>query len=337
MHARLQSFLDDVWNNAHNILFAGPFQLNAPRAELYGDTVEHRVYSLYASGLGPSEVHATISEKTYELRLRRIKSPYKSGWVEGDNQPLAEDKAFYMWTNCMASGLKADFRIYLSPRLSVATDLFQRVLDCSAKPAPEMDDLSLFGDGDSQRKRSSDAVPPERMVDGYDLGEVVAAAKIARGNEAFKGRRDVIVVYVNKDGGRKAAGAFARRIANWPFPFNDKTPPMTQTIARGISIGAEVHGDREANAGQWRFGSSFGSVRCTLIAHALIEALRGRSLTGNDLARQHKVPLTPPEPRHGLKLIDSLKPVDAQTKTAFRQLVVQKFGANNIDVNVPWD
>lgn len=319
MHARLQSFLDDVWKNADNILFADPDPGKAPQAKLKGTTVGQRVYSLYALGEGAPAIQV-MSKEFYNNKLERIRKPANSSW-----RPQERQNGFFFWRNFAGQG-SADYRVYLNPKPVCAADVFQRILDCSAKALDvNLDDP--FDEDDVPRERHSRNIPADKKVLDRHLGEVIVTAKIALAEDAFMGRRDVIVVYVN--GGRTIAAAFARKAVTWAYQFNDSTVPMTDPIAAGISIGAEVHGNLHDRTGQWKVGVSFGHVRCNLIARALVEAVTGLPVSTIYPMDELTVPLPPATALKGN--------TSEATWVKFRLLVTLLFDRYNINANAPWD
>jgi hypothetical protein len=88
-----------------------------------------------------------------------------------------------------------------------------------------------------------------------EWSSAVMLAKIADVEEAFRGRRDLILVYLNKP--LALARDFAAHLAASVRPtwLNNDAMPMTQAVTFGISVGAEVHG-----ASQWKAAPA--SPRC---------------------------------------------------------------------------
>lgn len=296
MHTELSSFLTNVWENRENILFS--------RADETGITVEDRVYTIYAPLHGVSS--AGISQDQYGWSLDGIRKPAGSAWaIERGN---AYGDEFLVWKNGAAVSRSVDHRIYINAKLATAATVFQRILTEAARQADQ----------------HATSVPMSVMATSYQalasrgrllehLPELVVAAKIASKEAAFTGRQDLIVVYLNKYGGRALAEAFGKKIATWGSYFRNDHVPMTLRVASGISIGPE------GGADQLGAGASFGQVRCWLIARALIRAVTNTTPT----TFENKVPLRLPS-------------VPSPNRLDFNRIAGQEFQANGIDVNAPW-
>ncbi|MFN7920792.1 MAG: T3SS effector HopA1 family protein [Bryobacteraceae bacterium] len=290
MHTEMSSFLAGVWENRDVLMYGA--------ADPTGDTVEDRVYAMYAPMHGAG--NTGITKPAYNVLVNGIVAPPNSGWVVN-----RRDWA-YVWDNNSAASSNAAYRIYLNAKLPTAAALFQRIMGLAVRPpqpvhpAPNVLARPL-------------ATAYMALANRGIYGDVVAAMKIAFANEAFNGRPDIIVIYINPEGGKQIAAHLARRISGFGDLFRNDIPPMTERISWGVSIGPEVSG------AQWNVGTSFGMVRTNLIAWAMIEAVTGHA-TNNGT---HDVPLA--QPRHG-----------SPNRLTFFQLVTAKFAQYNIDVNAPW-
>ena len=301
MHIELSAFLTDVWENRDGILYRkdDPTPIaNDPT----GTTVEDRVYAVYAPQHGQAK--GAITRDRYTTAVNAIKKPPQSGWTV-DRRDWA-----FVWRNVWASQT-ADHRVYVNAKLEHAPAIFEKIMGMAVLP--------LKGPPVPPRPGQTNPVLPAHVLRTGHLtqanrghfGETVAAAKIAFAEEAFSGRPDRIVVYVNA--GPAVAAALARKIAALGNLFEHDHPPMTQRIASGISIGAEV------GAGQWSVGTSFANVRCNLIAWAMIEAVTGQATD----AGPNDVPLAAPA-------------AGSPNRLDFVRLVESKFRRQNIDVDAPW-
>ena len=321
MNTELSSFLTDVWENRDILLYGAP--------DPTGATVEDRVYTIYAPMHGGAR--AGIDQMAYDDTVRQIRPPVDSGW-----RILRSDWA-QVWTNDRAAQ-QIDCRIYVNAKLDHAAAIFTRILAMSVAPEPPRPLPPLPPRGLAP-PRPPRPTPPRQPTLSPDMiassnvalarrgrfGTVVGGAKIAWGDAAYGGRPDKIVVYLNREGGRQVALIMAQRIAALGPYFELDHVPMTQPAAPGISIGGEVHGN------QWTIGTSFGMVRCTLIARALIEAVTGRPAGGDD----HDVPLGPVPT--GRPVITPGRPGHSPNRLDFVQRVGRLFTTNGIDINAPWN
>jgi hypothetical protein len=309
MHVELSSFLTTVWENREVVMWGQP--------DPTGQTVEDRIYAIYAP-VFDGKTRTPLARQQYDASIRalpgRIATIPNSGW-----QLFRNDWAS-VWTNSRASQTVAE-RIYLNAKLDHAADIFVRIIAMSvAAPPPPAVAPPPPQIGRPLPTPPQPVVPDHVLRSGYAAlanrgryGDVVSGAKIAWTDAAFGGRPDKIVVYVNTDGGRSLASSLARRIAAFgPFFENDHVP-MTERIDAGISLGAEVSGQ------QWQIATSFGEVRCNLIARALVQAVTGQVTP--DFATN--VPVT-------------ARSLPSPDRLRFVQLVEQLFTANGIDPNNPW-
>ncbi|MEZ5351930.1 MAG: T3SS effector HopA1 family protein [Bryobacteraceae bacterium] len=293
MDTQLSSFLADVWENRDVLLYGNP--------DPTGDDVEERVYAMYAPMHGVG--NAGITKVAYDLLVNGINAPPNSGWV-----PSQRTWA-YVWDNRSAASARAGYRVYINAKLTQATQIFQRIMAMSARAPAQANPPNALP-----------VIPDHVLATSYMAlanrgiyADVIAGMKIAFAAEAFNGRPDIIVVYISDAGGRQIAAHLARRIAAMGDWFRTDIPPMTERIAWGISIGPEVSGT------QWGVATSFGQVRTTLIAWAMIEAVTGVATNGG----RHDVPLQ--MARHG-----------SPNRLTFFQLVTSKFAQYQIDANRPW-
>jgi hypothetical protein len=298
MHTELSSFLADVWENRDVTMYGNP--------DPTGDTIEDRVYSIYAPqhGIG----NAGITKDVYQARVNGILAPPNSGWR------ASQRNWAFVWDNASAASLHANYRIYVNAKPNYAVNIFQRIMQMSARPVPQAQPMP------PHLRQAMPQLPPHVAATGYmaqanrgNYADVVVGAKIAFADEAFSGRPDVIVVYLNQQGGRQLAAHLAERIANFGDFFRNDLPPMTERIAWGVSIGPEVSGQ------QWTVGTSFGMVRANLIAWAMIETVTALPTA----AGPHPVPLV-------------AHPAGSPNRLDFFRIVTNKFAQFNIDSNAPW-
>jgi hypothetical protein len=292
MHTELSSFLTQVWENREAILDFSPAGNLAK--------VRDNVYDLYAPRF--RAVEETLAQ-SYNDEVNRITAPPGSGWR------ISRRDSFFVWTNS-AANQSVSHRIYVNALPAHAPTVFRRLLECANR----------------QVSREPPPAPPgqRRPGEGMDLktayvalarrgqfGEILAGAKIAFAEEAYGGRADVIVAYLNDEAGLASVSLLAQRIASWGRFYGNDHPPMTRQLAFGISTGAEV------TRVQRDIGTSFGEVRSGLVARALSEAVTGR---------------VPPESGP----IPPARGPRSPNRLDFVQIVGRLFKAHGIDVDAPW-
>lgn len=298
MHNELNSFLTDVWENRDWILYDKP--------DPTGKTVEDRVYSLYAPMHGVRTDQ--ITPNAYDAQVNTITSPAgRTPWI------VKRRDAFFVWDNSASAAGNADYRVYVNAKHEHAVEVFKKIMHWGSDP---------IGQGPAPaapRPPNGAPIPPASLTSGYaarvargHFADVIAAAKIAFAKEAFTGRADLIVVYLNPLGGRAAALALAHRLAKLGAYYRNDHPPMTQKVHFGIAVGPEVSGT------QWQVGTSYGEVRCNLIAQAMVH-----SVTGRQRPNQHPVPV-------------GWAPVGSPNRLDFVRRVAQLFQQYGINPQAPW-
>ena len=303
MHTELSSFLTQVWENREHILVFGAHPPPTLAAVCDG------VYGMYAQNF---QVAEALAAATYEQSLRDIRKPPRSGWTGGQTRG-----GFFVWDNMTAADRSVSFRVYANAAPAHAADVFQRVLDCSCverepPTRPNAPGTSMAPSlGTSADLTTGYLARIRRRL----YGDVIVGAKVAHADEAYSGRADTIVIYLNDAAGADTPSLLAQYMATWGPFFRHDHPAMTQRIASGLSIGPEV------TMAQRRIGNSFGELRSGLIARALIEAVTGRV--------PNEVGSPIPAPRPGV--------AKSPNRQDFNRCVTRLFGEHGINVEAPWE
>jgi hypothetical protein len=250
MHASLKKFLDDVWNARADILFEP--QPNGEDRQ----TVGGRIYDLfYAPKAGVATADALHEQRMSNLRQQ-------PGWR------YSKRGSFHVWDNTGAQG-GAHGRIYLDVNTERIEDALKVVF---AAAAPDKDGPEAGG----IPRQVVDAGNSARWRRGRGLGTFICAVKAIDETELGSARADRVVLYLNSTADAEAIENFRRLFERNRFSplnavpmFGTGNPPMTQRLASGIGFGREVSGK------QWQVGTSFGEVRCNIVALALIQ-IEGR-------------------------------------------------------------
>lgn len=299
MNTELSSFLADVWENRDYILF------NAPRNP--DETIEDRVYDIYAPQHG---ITASITPEVYETQVSGITAPPLSKpWR------FRSTGGFRVADNLGAESSSVNCRIYLNVKLENAVHVFKIVLDKAKMPLYEPS-----RSGPPSLTTPSLSIPQDILSRGHlartkAMGESfegsVIGAKIAEKEQAFSGRPDIIVIYMPTE---LQAIKLAEYLAKLGPYYKNDIPAMTKRIAWGISIGAEVWGE------QWKVGTSFGGLRCNLVARALIKSVIGTDMDGKRILRKGTTP-----------------PLPSPNRLDFFNEVTKQFTMNKISITEPWN
>ena len=257
LESTLSSLVTNVWENKDALVFG---------ASKVRETIADRVYDL-CGGSQPKTQHLTVQ---YDVQLSRIESlPNLSRWKK-ERQSDAFGSYFVRFANPAASG-SAESRVYINAKREHAFDVMKALMELIPPVVKLPGGVCVTG---------MRGLPFRGRQAPREWSPAVLLVKIADVEEAFRGRRDLIVVYLNKPLAlaRDFAGELGARVrATW---LNNDSMPMTQAVTFGISVGAEVHG-----ASQWKVGTSFTEVRCALLARALVECVTGMpSATGHEQA-----------------------------------------------------
>jgi len=308
LNTELSAFLSNVWENRDWLLYGSPL---TGRKE----TIEDRVYDLYA----PEQPRtAGMTARAYKAQIDAINKPV----ISRHNWRRSIRGGFHVWDNSGCSG-SVNYRLYLNVELAQAARVFTEVMISASAPAAAFSRSMASG-------RAALAARGRREM--RDFSTVVKAAKIADEEQAFTSRPDVIVVYFSE--GRDTALAFSKRLLNGcgAACFKHDHVPMTERIASGVSMGPEVSGAR-----QWAVGTSFGEVRCNLIAKALVKCVTGKTID--------QVPDSATESRESTTFFKvfkaplsqtSLPPVGSPNRLDFFQEVGKSFQQTGIDPAAPW-
>lgn len=302
MDNSLSSFLTNVWENRYYILYTAPLKP--------GDTISERVYAMYAPKHG---ITRGITSEEYGHQLNSIVLPINWVW---DNQ-----SEFKVAKNSGARTQSIGCRIYLNVKQEHAVTVFNKIM--------EVTKVTNYHLGKTSQQpplpppigqvRTTLNIPDNVYYKG-DLARakrgnfegIVCGVKIAKPQEAYSGRADVIVVYLE---GQQQARIFAEFLATLGNYYNNDVPPMTRMINWGISIGAEP------NKNQRSEGNSFGMLRANLIGRALIKTVTGREVIGGV----------------DTNLRRAIYPsVSLPNRLNFINEVLAIFLENNISINEPW-
>lgn len=296
MHVEFSSLLTNVWENRQQILYGH---------ETLG-TIENRVYYMYAPQY---RIRATqITEATYQAQITGILAPPFSGWYFQQYTWASN------WRNRRAASDQVTYRVYVKPRLTHAAHVFQEILRISSPSQPSQAPPLPAQFVASQTSQAAYMARVRRGI----FTDVITATKIALAEQAFSGRSDRIVVYINHAGGRDAARYLGEAIARFGNYFENDHPMMTDQVASGISIAPEVTQQQNTAAGG---NFSFGSLRSTLIAWALLEVSTGRTINSGT---------------HAAPINESYLRQRAPTRIDFVRTVQAKFRTYGINVNYPW-
>lgn len=319
LHNDLSSLLTNVWENRQTILYANP-------ATPEDKTIEDRVYAFYAPN-NPID-KSGIDKATYRHRLHGITSPVgKAKWTKSIRG------VFHVWDVGGRLDSSVGYRVYLNAKPEYAVALFKHIMTIASVNAPPPPRPARLGMPMTPPKPTP--VVTEQVIRSglvakarrSDYGEGLAAVKIADENEAFTNRPDKIVVYTNTYGGQVIANMLAAQLGQITKCFNPNIPPMTQQIALGVATGPEVIGE------QWNVGTSFGEVRCNLIARALLTIVTGKS--PSDVPLSHQVPHF--SRRFNQTAVPAPFPaVASPNRLDFVNLVVKLFQDNKINPEAPW-
>src|SRR5262249_53754744 len=211
-----------------------------------------------------------------------------------------------------------------------AVDVFKRIMALASVDPQPPSPPPVPGRGVSS-PRPSLSVIRAGLVAAAQRGKYgggIAAAKIADESQGLTNRPDKIIVYTNDYGGEPIASMLATELPRDMTRSNSAIPPMTRRIAMGVSIGPEVTGT------QWNFGTSFGELRCNLIARALLQTMTGRTLESlseserkphlSGKSSQARVPVKPPV-------------TGSQNRFDFIDKVAALFIAQGIAPAAPWE
>jgi hypothetical protein len=296
----LSSLLTNVWENRSYILF--------DTSKILNETVGDRVYGLCGGAL-PNTMSMTAS---YSFQLARIGSlPNLRRWHQTRQRDLF-GSYFVRFRNLAASGACLS-RVYVNAKLEKVYEVVSRITALTPPVvslpglSAEANNLLIGRTVQAQQSRGRDTV--------LDWSLIVLMVKIADVEEAFTGRRDVIVVYFNQP--VPIAARFAQQITHASTGFvNHDVMPMTQMVSSGISVGAEVHGQ------QGESGASFTQARCGLIARSLIDCVVGPAAQKSETSRAPLERVSPP-------------PATAN-RLAFVARVEKVFTDAGISVEQPW-
>ena len=255
LESTLSSLVTNVWENKEALVFG------ASKAR---ETVADRIYEL----CGGSQPRTQNLTSQYSVQLSRIESLPNLARGKKEMQSDAFGSYFVRFANPGASG-GAESRVYINAKREHAFDVMKALMELIPPVMKLSSGACVTGmQGLAFRGRQAPV----------EWGSAVLLVKIADVEEAFRGRRDLIVVYLNKPLAlaRDLAGKLGAKVR--PTWLNNDAMPMTQAVTFGISVGAEVHG-----AAQWKVGTSFTEVRCRLVARALVECVTGKpSATGQE-------------------------------------------------------
>ncbi|HEY8922782.1 MAG TPA: T3SS effector HopA1 family protein [Polyangia bacterium] len=296
----LSSLLTNVWENRSQILFE--------TSKIVNETVGDRVYGLCGASL-PKTTSMTAS---YSLQLERIRSlPNLKSWQSSRQRDLF-GSYFLRFSNPASSGACLS-RVYVNAKLDKVYEVFSAITALT----PPVARLPGWSGGTTNVMIGRTALVHQGRgrTPILDWSVVVLMVKIADVDEAFTGRRDVIVIYLNQP--VPIATQLAQQLSLAISRFvNHDVMPMTQLVSSGISVGAEVHGQ------QGKPGASFTETRCGLIARGLIDCVLGPAAQKSETSR---APLTPVSP-----------PPATANRLAFVARVEKLFTDAGISVEEPW-
>jgi hypothetical protein len=318
VHNDLSSMLANVWENRETILYAKSMGEDDA-------TIEDRVYAFYAPNLAVAS--SKITPTAYLGQLNGVTSPpNKAVWRKNVRG------GFHVWDAGGTLDSRVEYRVYLNAKPECAVTVLKHIMNIASVDPPPPPRPPRPG-----LPTTPPVVVPEHVIRAGvvtrakrgQFGEGLAAVKIADEEQAFTNRPDKLVVYTNKYGGETVATLLANELARNPNWFNANVPPMTRRIAMGVAVGPEVAGT------QWNVGTSFGEVRCNLIARALLFVATGK--TPDDLTAyqvphpsgrftQTRVPLPPPRTKTG-----------SPNRLDFVNLVAKLFTDNGINPLAPWE
>jgi hypothetical protein len=243
----LDDFLTEVWNHRDNILF-GP-RRHAETEE----TVEGRVYGLYAPETRFTGAAVTPDAYKQTIETVALKFPH---WRR---KPKSSTGSFHVWDSP-------------SPRQSVTQRLYLNVRpECTADALSAA--FSLGNLGPKVMASTARALAKRHHDPSFwdrPFASMIVAIKAADETEAFTSRADKVVVYLNKLATEDDVKALSEAFTAFPKWFMPNFPPMTRYLGAGIASGVEPVGT------QYQIGTSFGELRCKLIARALIRTVVGK-------------------------------------------------------------
>lgn len=316
MHPELSAFLTDVWENRDWILYG------ADETPERNDTVEGRVYALYAPEHGAT--NAGITPGAYAAQLTGVAAPAGAKpWSQ------RHTGGFWVWTSSACSGSHPAHRLYLNAKPARAPQVFQRVITLASAPSkvpPPVPPRKMAGPGAAIHGAQAPIVAPQPP--NRPWSDVILSAKIADHVQAFSGRNDLIVVYLSSNRG-DAIRLGETLLREFPMSwFNHDIPPMSERVGFGVSVGPEVTGK------QWGAGTSYGEVRCNLIAKAMLECITGVQI--DDLSEDEIYWRDSVTPFAVIRVPVRRGPVGSPNRLEFLDAVAGNFVKFNINPIAPW-
>jgi hypothetical protein len=303
LDSQLSSVLSNVWENRQWILYAQP--------QRAGETVQDRVYSFYAPEYEIDQIG--ITKQDYQALLSALPAPHnRTRWS------MYWQDAFRVGKNLNPPmSMDIVLRLYINIKAVHAIPVFRRLMEMASDPLPVGGPAPMMHHNIPESVKFSGAMDRMRR---HIYTDVIVAAKLANGEQMFSGRRDKFVIYLNKYAGESGAQLLVQELMGMGRFYERDTVPMTKELAPGFGIGAEVHD------GQSSVGTSFGGVRCNLIAKALVRTVLGRDLSDTEVKNGVALPLAPPR-----------TPNLQHNRLTFVNLVQTYFATNGIGATAPWN